>query len=75
MRSGKGQRMHRRNDNMHTHAHVELQSGAKIWATTRPEKKTDNASGAARSGIWYLTRCPGALWAVGPKGERGRCSN
>ena len=42
-----------------------------MWATPKPEKKTKtrNASGVARSDIWCLARCLGALWAVGPKGK------
>ena len=45
---------------MHTHSHVELsvelQAGAEIWATTKPEKKKKNASGVARTrrDIWCL---------------------
>jgi hypothetical protein len=48
---------------VHTHAHVESQFGALIWATAKPEKKTKNASGAARHDIL----CPAALWVVGLK--------
>jgi hypothetical protein len=40
----------------HTHSHVKLQSGAKIWATAKPENKRNVASGAARGDI--------ALWVV-----------
>jgi hypothetical protein len=39
---------------MHTHAHVELQSGAERSATAKPEKKKMDASGIARSDIWCL---------------------
>jgi hypothetical protein len=35
----------------HTHFHVKLQSGAFIWAATKPEKRSNDASGAARGDI------------------------
>ena len=52
---------------MHTHAHVESQFGALIWATAKPEKKTKNASGAARHDIL----CPAAFAGGGTEGYRG----
>ena len=54
IRLGRGQRMHCGNNTMHTHAHVELQSGAEISATAKPEKNNKNESGVARSDIWCL---------------------
>ena len=50
---------------MHTHAHVESQFGETICASAKPEKKTNNASGVARSDIW---ECPAALRMGGLKG-------
>ena len=64
IKSGDGQRTHCGNDNMHTHAHVELQFGALIWATAKPEKKTKNASALAMRVIL----CLAALRVVGLKG-------
>jgi hypothetical protein len=44
------QRMHRENDSMHTHDHVELlQLGAEIPAAAKPEKKNKDESRTARS--------------------------
>ena len=55
---------------MHTHAHVDSQFGELIWATAKPEKKTKNASGVARSDIL----CLAALRVVGLKGTGKWCS-
>jgi hypothetical protein len=38
---------------MHTQSHVELQIGAEIWATVKPEKRNKDNRGTA-SGIWCL---------------------
>jgi hypothetical protein len=55
---------------MHTHDHVDAQFGELmllIWATAKPEKKTKNASGVARSVIFVS----GSLAGGGTRGYKG----
>ena len=54
---------------MHTQFHVELQFGAEIWATAKPEKKNKVASGTA-SGILVF----GGLEGGGTRENWGRRS-
>jgi hypothetical protein len=54
----------------HTHSHVvrlvKLQSGEKIWAAAKPEKKRNVTSGAARGDIVVQT----TLQVVGLEGKK-----
>jgi hypothetical protein len=55
---------------MHTHDHVDSQFGELmllVWATAKPEKKTKNASGVARSVIFVS----GSLAGGGTRGYKG----
>ena len=49
----------------HTQPHVKLQSGATIWAAAKPDKRSNDASGATRGDI----SCP--TTEGGTEGKRG----